>query len=121
MAKKKINAKKALSADVATKFFGSLYEERQELPTEEYDALVSRLVARIGSNVVAGDQALQSLMVNFVMSNAKDITQVHRLGAALGGIKQRAVEEVISAFPNANLDQLLTSARESGYDVQVLR
>lgn len=116
-------AKRELSEDVARRFFGSLYEEPQALPSEEYDALVSRLVVRsaTAANIVAGDQALQSLLINFVARNSKDIDQVRALAEGMGGIKARAVEEVVRAFPNANLDELVASAREAGFDVQVLK
>jgi hypothetical protein len=91
------------------------------LPQTEYDALVSRLVARGQGNTMIGDQALQALMVDFVLTNAKSLDDVKRMKAALAGIKQRAISDVINAFPNASIETLIESARASGYDVQVLK
>lgn len=113
--------RKKLGGEVASKFFGALYEEQPvSLPPDEFDVLASRLVSRIGGNTLVGDQALQSLLVNFVTSNATDLEQVKNLGASLAGIKQRALEDVAGAFPNANLDELVSAAREAGFDVEVL-
>ena len=104
-------------------FFKSLYAEPQveQLPQADYDAAISRLIARLPGNTVVGDQALQSLLVNFVLTNAQTIEEVKGMRAALAGIKQRAVGEVIRAFPNADLDTIIGTAREAGYDVQVLK
>jgi hypothetical protein len=103
-------------------FFKSLYAKPVEImPQVEYDATVSRLVSRIGGNTVVGDQALQSLMVNFVLSNASSLEQVKGLSVALAGIKQRAVSEIAQAFPNANLDELVNAAKTAGYEVSILK
>lgn len=102
------------------KFFGSLYSEPQQLPSAGWDPIVTRLVARTADNTVVGDQALQSLLVHYVVENATSLEQIKNLGSGLAGIKQRAVQDVVNAFPKANLDQLINAARDAGYDVQVL-
>lgn len=102
-------------------FFGALYVRPQkDIPSTGWDPIVARLVARTPDNTVVGDQALQSLIVNYVVANASSLDQIKALGSGLAGIKQRAVQDVMRAFPDANLDELIGAAREAGYDVQVL-
>lgn len=101
-------------------FFASLYEEEQIMPAAEYDRVVSRLAVKASGNTMFGDQALQSLLVNFVTENAKSLDEVKGLRAALAGIKQRAVSSIANAFPNANVDELISAAQSAGYDVRVL-
>lgn len=101
-------------------FFANLYEEEQIMPAAEYERVVSRLAVKASGNTMFGDQALQSLLVNFVTENAKSLDEVKDLRAALAGIKQRAVSSIANAFPNANVDELISAARAAGYDVKIL-
>ena len=71
-------------------FFSSLYEEEEVMPVAEYERVVSRLVVKAAGNNMFGDQALQSLLVNFVTGNAKTLDEVKDLRAALAGIKQKS-------------------------------
>jgi len=109
----------ALTDEMARQFFGTLYEDG-ESASADWTSAVTPLVAKMGGNVVAGDQALQSLMVNFVLNNADGLDQVKGMSAALAGIKQLMVTEIIKEFPHASIEELIAAARESGYDVQVL-
>lgn len=110
-----------MKCDDASRFFGALYEKPQTVTRGEYDEAVCRLVVKTVGNVVVGDQALQSLLTNFVAQNA-DAAEVNQrdLWTMVAGIKQRAVEAVTKAFPRANVDELVDSARRAGFDVQVL-
>jgi hypothetical protein len=102
-------------------FFASLYEEEGEvMPYVEYDRVVSKLAVRASTNTMFGDQALQSLLVNFVTDKATTIEEVKNLRAALAGIKQMAVSSVAKAFPKANIEELICAATAAGYDVKVL-
>ncbi|MGH3438992.1 MAG: hypothetical protein ACRDRN_21310 [Sciscionella sp.] len=109
----------ALTEATARQFFGSLYEDGDHVAAS-WTSAVTPLVAKLGNNVVSGDQALQSLMVNFVLKNAENIDQVKRMSAALAGIKQIIIGEVIQEFPHTSIEELIAAAREAGYDVQVL-
>jgi hypothetical protein len=112
-------ASDALTDETARKFFGTLYEDGEDA-SADWSSAVTPLVAKMGDNVVAGDQALQSLMVNFVLNNADSIDQVKGMSAALAGIKQLMVTEIVKEFPHSSIEELIAAARESGYDVQVL-
>lgn len=112
----------ALNAHLAKNFFASLYEETIEDGINgNFDVLASKLIAKSGQTVVSGDQALQTLMLNYTLSSPENAKKGHEIAAALGHIKQRSVEEFSSKFPNANLDELIQSAKEAGYDVSVLK
>ena len=101
-------------------FFKSLYAEEEVMPTAEYDRVVSRIAVKATGNTMFGDQALQSLLVNFVTENATSLEQVKDLRAALAGIKQRAISSIANAFPHSNVDELISAAKSAGYDVRVL-
>ncbi|CAM4047050.1 hypothetical protein SHDE107825_01220 [Shewanella denitrificans] len=101
-------------------FFASLYEQEQVMPSAEYDRVVSRLAVKAGSNTMFGDQALQSLLVNFVTENATTLEEVKNLRAALAGIKQMAISSIAKSFPKANIEELICAATAAGYDVKVL-
>lgn len=111
-----------LNKDVAKDFFASLYEETLEDGINgNFDVLASKLIAKSGETVVSGDQALQSLMLNYVLSSPENAEKGQEIAAALGHIKQRAVKEFASKFPNTNLDELIEAAKNAGYDVNILK
>jgi hypothetical protein len=112
-------ASDGLTDETARQFFGTLYEDGENA-SADWSSAVTPLVAKMGSNVVAGDQALQSLMVNFVLNNADSLDQVKIMGPALSGIKALMVTEIIKEFPHSSIEELIAAARASGYDVQVL-
>lgn len=58
-------------------------------------------------------------MFNHVLANRPQGDATH-LAAALAGIKQRSVDEFLKAYPNTTLDEVITSAKKAGYEVQVL-
>src|SRR5258707_1333737 len=53
-------------------FLGSLYKDPPANMPATSDLAFARVVAKQGGTVVTGDQAIQSLMVNFVTSNPKN-------------------------------------------------
>ncbi len=111
-----------ISADVAKSFFKSLYAESPTVTNRpEFDLMTTRLVAQLGGTVSTGDQALQGLMFNYIISNPEHAQAGQKLGAVLGNIKQQAVMEFAKTFPNANLDELIVAAKKAGYDIEVLK
>jgi hypothetical protein len=111
-----------LDPNVAKSFFSDLYEDHPVIPeTAHFDKMVTKLVTQLGPNVSTGDQALQSMMFNYILSDPANIDKGKELASVLGNIKQQAVGEFIKAFPNANLDALIAAAKTAGYDVQVLK
>jgi hypothetical protein len=111
-----------LSPEVAKKFFSDLYEESPTVPnTPEFDRMSTRLITSIGGTTSTGDQALQSLMFNHIVSSPGNAAAASKLGTVLGNIKQVMVAEFAKTFPDANLDTLIDSAKKNGYDVEVLK
>lgn len=103
-------------------FFSSLFSEGLTEGIEgDFDAMVTRIIGRQGDAVIAGDQALQGLMLNHALSSPEASESASEISASLAGIKQRAVNEFVRVFPETNLDSLIESARASGYDVRVLQ
>lgn len=112
----------ALDADTAKLFFANLYEEHPAIPdTPNFDKMVTKLVSQLGPTVSTGDQALQTLMFNYILSDPANLSKGQELAAVLGNIKQMAVTEFVKAFPNANLDELMAAAKTAGYDVEVIQ
>lgn len=111
----------SLTPETAKKFFASLYANPPVGAEGNFEAMTTKLVAKLGDTVVSGDQALQSLMMNYVLSSAANVEKGKKLTALLGGIKQKSVTEFSSTFPTANLDELIKSAKEAGYEVEVLK
>lgn len=105
----------------AREFLGSLYRDPPANMPASADLAFARLVARQGDTVVTGDQALQSLLMNYVVSNPTNADQGRRIAAALAGIKAAAVDAFTRTFPNTNLETLVSEAQRSGFEVQVLR
>jgi hypothetical protein len=83
--------------------------------------MVTRLVTKLGPTVSTGDQALQSLMFNYILSDPNNVNNAKDMSAVLGNIKQAAVEEFAKKFPNADLNTLVNAAKANGYDVQLLK
>jgi hypothetical protein len=111
-----------ISPEVARSFFRGLYEESPTVPNKpEFDVMTTKLVAKMGNTVSTGDQALQSLMFNYILASPDRAAAGQELGTVLGNIKQAAVIEFAKKFPNANLDELTAAAKKAGYDVQVLK
>ena len=104
----------------AEDFFKSLYVDQPAGLKGNFDAAVTRLVSKQGENAVVSDQALQSLMMNFVLSNPKNAKKGKELSAVLAGIKQRSVESFVDAFPGISLDDLIAEAEKAGHTVEVL-
>lgn len=108
-------------ANAERKFFEGLYKYDPGIDEEDWAQSVTPLVARVGANVLAGDQALQSVVTSFALENAADMDQIRRLGAFLPGIKMAMVRGIIDEFPDADLDTIIQDAQSRGYDVQVLK
>ena len=110
-----------MNQELAKQFFSSLYEDT---PTElkgNFDAMATKLVAKSGETLVSGDQALQSLMINYILSSQENVEKGKDIVAALGHIKQRSVNDFTSKFPNTNLEDLIAAAEKSGFDVSILK
>lgn len=112
----------ALDTQTAKQFFANLYEDHPAVPnTPNFDKMVTKLVSKLGPNVSTGDQALQAMMFNYILSDPAKAQKGQQLASVLGNIKQLAVSEFVKAFPNANLDDLMTAAKNAGYDVEVMK
>jgi hypothetical protein len=111
----------ALSSTNAKKFFASLYEDKKLGTDDQFDATVTGLVAQLGDKVVAGDQALQGLMFNYILSNPDSVEKGKGITAALAGIKQRSVDAFLQTFPTSDLNSLIDAAKKSGYTVDILK
>lgn len=111
-----------LTRQTARKFFASLYETQPKSVGRQgnFESIVTRLVATTKDNVSAGDEALQSLMFNYILSSPTNVKRGRKLTAVLGNIKQKAVMEFSKTFPSANIDELIRSAEKAGYDIEVL-
>jgi hypothetical protein len=112
----------ALDAQTAKQFFANLYEDNPAIPnTPNFDKMVTKLVSTLGPNVSTGDQALQAMMFNYILSDPANAKKGQELASVLGNIKQLAVSEFVKAFPNANLNELISAAKKAGYDVEVMK
>ena len=109
-----------LTPAVAKKFFASLYAKPTVGTAGDYEAMATRVVAKLGKSVTAGDHALQSLMFNYILADSTRTEKGMKLSAVLANIKQRSVAEFTKAFPKANLNELVSAAKEAGYDVEIL-
>jgi hypothetical protein len=111
-----------LKNDQAKRFFGSLYDHSKSPDLSDFDAAAIRLVARIDGYAVPGNKALGLLMLNAVMSNPSADAKVKggMAAAALMNIQAPALERFLEAFPSATLQELITKAKEAGYEVEVL-
>lgn len=107
-------------AVMSKEFFASLYENQPAGLTGNFDAAVTRLVTKQGDNAVVGDQALQSLMMNYVLSSPQNAEKGKAITAALAGIKQMAVSSFAAAYPGVSLDKLIATAEAAGHQVEVL-
>ena len=105
----------------AKKFFSSLYEEEKTVDTGHFDLMVTRLIAQMKDQVIVGDQALQGIMINYVLSNPENAKRGQSISASLAGIKQKAVDDFVKTFPKANMDTLIKSAKEAGYEINLLK
>ena len=105
----------------AKEFFASLYAAKEVDRDGRFDLTVTSLVAQLEDNVVTGDQALQGLMFNYVLSNPKNVKKGQSITAALAGIKQRSVDAFIEAFPKSDINSLIDAAKKAGYSVDVLK
>lgn len=101
-------------------FFASLYEKQPTGLTGNFDAAVTRLVAKQGDSAVVGDQALQSLMMTYILSNPENVAKGKTIAAAVAGIKQKSVNSFVNAFPGVSLEKLISEAQAAGHQVEVL-
>ena len=81
---------------------------------------MTKLIAKQNGNAVAGDHALQALMVNFVTSSPQNAAKGQKIAAALAGIKQMAVDAFVKTFPGVSLDKLISEAKAARHQVEVL-
>lgn len=109
-----------LTPTTAEHFFGSLYAQPPVGQGDNFNAIANRVVTRLGSVFAQGDQALQTLLSNYVLQNPTNRVRDAKLSAALAGIKQRAVQEFTNVYPNVNLETLILEAQKAGYDVEIL-
>lgn len=100
-------------------FFASLYETKPANLPDDFDALVTRLVTSQDGKVVAGDQALQSVIINYLLAQPQN-AENQKLASFVAGIKQGAVAAFTEAYPGVSLDTLLQEARDAGHEVQVI-
>lgn len=110
-----------LNKKEAKNFFASLYAGKKVDRDGQFDLTVTSLVAQIEDKVMTGDQALQGLMFNYVLSNPENVEKGKGITAALAGIKQRSVDAFIEAFPKSNINSLIDAAQKAGYSVDILK
>lgn len=106
--------------DGSKSFFAALYDSPPLGLSGDFDATVTRLVTKQGDKAVAGDQALQSLMISYLLSGPERQEQGRKIAASVAGIKARAVEDFTKSFPGVSLDELIEEAKSAGHDIQVL-
>src|SRR5262245_47816113 len=109
-----------IGVNMSKEFFASLYENQPAGLTGNFDAAVTKLVTKMGSTTVVGDQALQALMMNYVTSSPQNAAKGQNIAAALGGIKMGAVNAFATAFPGVKLDTLIAEAKKAGHHVEVI-
>lgn len=117
-----VDHRNAASEAEARRFLAALYADPDTAEVNDADwtgAADSRLVA-LREQAASGDEALQSLMLNFVLHNAQDGAQAKRLSTVIAGIKMALVSEIMHEFPTASMEELVASAKAAGYDVEVL-
>lgn len=115
--------------DAAVKsFFASLYAN--QTPTNavtnldaenKVAAVVNRIVTHKDGNVASGDQAIQNLMFNYIVSTPANVAAGKPLAAVLGNIQTRAIAAFSERFPTANIDTLIDAAKAEGYDVEIMK
>ncbi len=112
----------ALSHDRAKQFFGSLYDNSHTPDLNDFESAALRLSTKIDEHVASGDKALGLLMLNHALADQKMApARKHALTAAvLMNIKKQVVSNFLDDFPQANLDDLVSSATKAGYKVDVL-
>jgi len=112
--------------EMVREFFGSLYEGGIDPQTEQesdrkLNGLINGISARKDGVRATGDQALQILMFNFILSKPEHIEQGKKLTAVLGNIQQRlAIGAFSERFPKSDINSLIGAAKAEGYDVEVL-
>jgi hypothetical protein len=122
----------ALTVQQAKKFFGSLYEKDRAFAPDlgRFEAAALRLVASVADDdnavptkgTAAGDKALAVLLLNHVMS-VPDLASSQKTAltaAALLNIKSEVVGRFVELFPDMTLEELTKSAKEAGYNVEIL-
>ncbi|OBX18615.1 hypothetical protein A9995_11710 [Erythrobacter sp. QSSC1-22B] len=102
------------------KFLSSLYRDLPDEADGSFDVAVTRLIDTQGKKAVAGDQALQSLMIHYLTSDPKRGAVGREISAAVAGIKMAAVSAFSASFPDADLETLIREARSAGHHVEVL-
>ncbi|RQO64539.1 hypothetical protein DBR43_32660 [Pedobacter sp. KBW06] len=110
-----------LKSENAKSFFASLYAAKHVDTDGHFDSMVTSLVAKHGDKVITGDQALQGLMFNYVLSDPKNVAEGKKISAALAGIKQRSVDAFLKSFPKSDLNTLIDAAKNAGYSVDILK
>lgn len=106
----------------AREFLSALYADPETAKVTDADwsgAVDSKLIG-LREQAESGDEALQSLMLNFVLHNAQDGAQAKRLSTVIAGIKMALVSEIMHEFPTASMEELVSAAAAAGYDVDVL-
>jgi hypothetical protein len=110
-----------LKKEDAKKFFASLYADKKVDTDSQFDHTVTSIVAQLGDKIVTGDQALQGLMFNFILSDPKNVEKGKKITAALAGIKQRSVDAFLQTFPKSDINSLIDAAKTAGYSVDILK
>lgn len=101
-------------------FFASLYNTQPAQFSGDFDAVVTRLVAKQGDKIVAGDQALQALLLAHAVSTPENAAKAKPITAALSGIKMLSIDSFVKAYPGVSLDRLISEAKAAGHQVEVL-
>lgn len=104
----------------AEDFLSSLYRGGEDKTHRSFDTAVTRLIDAQGDEAVAGDQALQSLMIHYLTSDPRRAERGQDIAVVVAGIKARAVSAFTDAFPDADLDTLIKEAKAAGHKVEVL-
>ena len=68
----------------------------------------------------SGDSALQSLMTFLVADKVQGTEQVQRVEAALAGIKQFMIHEILEELPTTSIEDLKAAADKAGYDLEII-
>jgi hypothetical protein len=114
-----------MTRDQARKFFGALYAGpggTDLVDQGTFDEIATRFIVKTdGAQTAVGTTALQSLLLAYTFrheKSGKPPSAAHEL--MMAHINRVWVGAVLQSNPNLTVDELVNSAEESGFDVDIL-
>jgi hypothetical protein len=102
---------------MANDMLAALYEDGAAAQKTSGKPVASKLIAALG---VAATALQGAALAHTVSSHAVSAAPTDSQILAMGGIKQRTVDSVISPHKGKTLDQLIRDAKHRGYSVEVI-